>query len=121
MPRYCFTLQVDPRHLDAYRRDHAAVWPEMLRALADAGWRNYSLHLRGDGLLTGIVEAEDFQRALAAMDAPAPNDRSAETNDHPAVGATLDAASTGHAATAAHPTDANAGRAAGSYGQGASR
>ena len=75
MPRYCFTLQVDPRHLDAYRRAHAAVWPEMLRALADAGWRDYSLHLRDDGLLIGIVETEDFQRALDAMDATAVNDR----------------------------------------------
>jgi L-rhamnose mutarotase len=36
----CFTLQVDPARLDEYRARHAAVWPEMLRALYDTGWRN---------------------------------------------------------------------------------
>ena len=75
MPRYCFTLQVDPRHLDDYRRDHEAVWPEMLRALADAGWHDYSLHLRDDGLLIGIVDTEDFQQALDAMETTEVNDR----------------------------------------------
>jgi L-rhamnose mutarotase len=27
--RVCFTLQVDPKRIDEYRRRHAAVWPEM--------------------------------------------------------------------------------------------
>lgn len=67
MPRVCFTLQVDPSRLDDYRRDHAAVWPEMLRALRDAGWRDYSLHLRDDGLLIGVVDTDDFQASLDAM------------------------------------------------------
>jgi L-rhamnose mutarotase len=40
MTRYCFTSRVDPRNLDRYRERHAAVWPEMLTALRDAGWRN---------------------------------------------------------------------------------
>ncbi len=28
------------------------MWPEMLHALRDAGWRNYSLFLDDDGTLT---------------------------------------------------------------------
>jgi L-rhamnose mutarotase len=43
----------------------------MLAALRDAGWRNYSLFLRDDGLLVGYVETDDFasaQRAMAARD-----------------------------------------------------
>ena len=51
--RVCFTLQVDPARLAEYRQRHAAVWPEMLTALRDAGWRDYSLFLRDDGLLVG--------------------------------------------------------------------
>jgi L-rhamnose mutarotase len=55
--RHCFLLRVRPDRLDEYRRRHQQVWPEMLRALAETGWRNYSLFLRGDGLLVGYVNA----------------------------------------------------------------
>ena len=68
MPRYCFHLQVKPDRLAEYRERHAAVWPEMLRALAEAGWHNYSLFLRPDGLLIGYVESPDLAAAQAAMD-----------------------------------------------------
>ena len=53
MERVCFTLQVKPERMAEYRDRHAAVWPEMLDALAGSGWRNYSLFLRDDGLLVG--------------------------------------------------------------------
>jgi L-rhamnose mutarotase len=65
--RVCFTLQVRPERLAEYRERHKAVWPEMLEALRDAGWHNYSLFLRDDGLLIGYLETEDFERALSAM------------------------------------------------------
>ena len=42
------------------REAHRAVWPELLEALRDAGWRNYSLFLRDDGLLIGYAEADDL-------------------------------------------------------------
>lgn len=69
--RVCFTLQVDPARLADYRARHAAVWPEMLAALRDAGWRDYTLHLREDGLLVGVLETDVFavaQRAIAATE-----------------------------------------------------
>ncbi|MGB3910580.1 MAG: L-rhamnose mutarotase [Pseudolysinimonas sp.] len=69
MNRYCFQLQVHRDHLDEYRARHAAVWPEMLDALAATGWRNYSLFLRDDGLLIGYFESEstldDVLRGMA--------------------------------------------------------
>jgi L-rhamnose mutarotase len=65
--RYCFLLRVRPEHMEEYRRRHAAVWPEMLQALAETGWRNYSLFLADDGLLVGYVEADDLQASLQAM------------------------------------------------------
>ena len=68
MPRYCFQLQVKPDRIAEYRERHAAVWPDMLRALAETGWRNYSLFLRPDGLLIGYVESDDLAAAQAAMD-----------------------------------------------------
>jgi L-rhamnose mutarotase len=68
MQRVCFQLQVRPDRLDEYVERHAAVWPEMLAAIAESGRRNYSLFLRGDGLLIGYFETdsvEESQRLLA--------------------------------------------------------
>jgi L-rhamnose mutarotase len=73
--RVCFQLQVRPDRIDEYRRRHAAVWPEMLRALADAGWHNYSLFLRDDGLLIGYVETPSIAQAQAGMAATEVNAR----------------------------------------------
>ena len=68
MPRVCFTLQVRPDRLAEYRQRHAAVWPEMLLALRDAGWHDYQLFLREDGLLVGTLVTDDFAAVQAAMD-----------------------------------------------------
>lgn len=65
--RVCFLLQVRPDCLAEYKARHAQVWPEMLDALRHAGWRNYSLFLRPDGLLVGYLETDDFARACAEM------------------------------------------------------
>jgi L-rhamnose mutarotase len=65
--RICFCLQVKPDRLAEYKERHRAVWPEMLDALTAAGWGNYSLFLRDDGLLIGYLETPDFDRALAEM------------------------------------------------------
>jgi L-rhamnose mutarotase len=73
--RVCFCLKVQPDRLAEYKLRHQAVWPAMLDALRDAGWRNYSLFLREDGLLIGYLETDDFDRALAAMAATDVNQR----------------------------------------------
>ncbi|SDD03482.1 L-rhamnose mutarotase [Glycomyces harbinensis] len=65
--RVCFTLRVRPERMAEYRERHAAVWPDMLRALAQTGWTNYSLFLAPDGLLVGYLETEDFDAARARM------------------------------------------------------
>ncbi|BCJ76271.1 L-rhamnose mutarotase [Catellatospora sp. IY07-71] len=75
MRRICFTLQVRPDRLEEYRRRHARVWPDMLAALRDTGWHDYSLFLREDGLLVGYLHTDDFDAALAAMDATEINAR----------------------------------------------
>lgn len=67
MKRICFTLRILPEHVEEYRREHQAVWPEMCAALQASGWRDYSLFLRPDGLLIGYLVTEDFEQAKAAM------------------------------------------------------
>jgi L-rhamnose mutarotase len=61
--------------LEEYRERHRAVWPDMLTALRAAGWRNYSLFLRDDGLLVGYLETDDFDAARAAMEGTEVNAR----------------------------------------------
>ncbi|MCW5981595.1 MAG: L-rhamnose mutarotase [Bryobacteraceae bacterium] len=67
MERVCFLLKVKNDRLEEYKERHQAVWPEMLDALRETGWRNYSLFLRDDGLLVGYLETADFQQARDAM------------------------------------------------------
>jgi L-rhamnose mutarotase len=67
MQRVCFLLKVKEDKLAEYREAHKAVWPEMLDALRETGWHNYSLFLRPDGMLVGYLETQDFQQALAGM------------------------------------------------------
>ncbi|GAB3604998.1 L-rhamnose mutarotase [Conyzicola nivalis] len=75
MQRVCFELRVKPDHIDAYRAAHAAVWPDMLRALKATGWNNYSIFMRPDGLLIGYFETENLQASLDGMAATEVNGR----------------------------------------------
>ena len=68
MQRVCFTLRVRPERLQEYKERHLHVWPEMREALSLAGWKNYSLFLRPDGLLVGYLETPDFDAARRKMD-----------------------------------------------------
>jgi len=73
--RSAFVLRVRPEKVDAYLDAHRAVWPEMLDALHEAGWRNYSLFLSPNGLLIGYLETDSFQEAQAAMRRTTVNER----------------------------------------------
>jgi L-rhamnose mutarotase len=75
MKRICFLLQVKAERLEEYKVRHRSVWPDMLDALRQTGWKNYSLFLRDDGLLVGYLETEDFARARAGMASREVNDR----------------------------------------------
>jgi len=67
MQRICFVLQVKPERLREYKDCHCSVWPDMLTALRETGWNNYSLFLRSDGLLVGYLETHNFETARAGM------------------------------------------------------
>ncbi|MEU5885159.1 L-rhamnose mutarotase [Spirillospora sp. NPDC047279] len=75
MRRICFLLKVRQDRIEEYRTAHERVWPEMLDALRETGWRNFSLFLRDDGLLVGYLETDDFAAALAGMAATDVNER----------------------------------------------
>ena len=69
MQRVCFRLKVRKEMMDEYVVRHASVWPEMLNALSETGWHNYSLHLdRSDGTLIGYFETPSLKDAKAGME-----------------------------------------------------
>jgi L-rhamnose mutarotase len=73
--RVSFLLKVRADRVEEYTARHAEVWPDMLAALRETGWRNYSLFLRPDGLLVGYFETDDLDAALAGMAAREVNTR----------------------------------------------
>jgi len=75
MQRVCFQLQVRSERIEEYKARHREVWPEMLRALSDTGWSNYSLFLRPDGLLIGYLETPSLEAAQTGMAATEVNAR----------------------------------------------
>jgi L-rhamnose mutarotase len=48
--RFGQVLGIRNECIDEYRRYHAKIWPEIERAIREAGIRNYSIFLRGDQL-----------------------------------------------------------------------
>lgn len=68
MERVCFRLKLKKDRMSEYIDRHESVWPEMLAALSETGWRNYSLFLdKSDGTLIGYLETPDLEFAKAAM------------------------------------------------------
>lgn len=68
MQRVGFRLQLRKDRLDEYVEHHKNVWPEMLAALSETGWHNYTLFLdRSDATLFGYFETPDYEAALAGM------------------------------------------------------
>lgn len=65
--RICFVLKIRAEKVEEYKHRHALVWPEMLDALRDSGWYNYSLFLQQDGLVVGYLETLDFEKAQSAI------------------------------------------------------
>ena len=70
MKRVGFQFKVQQDKLTEYKEHHKNVWPEMLDALRETGWRNYTLFMRQDGLIFGYFETDtDLATAQAKMSA----------------------------------------------------
>jgi len=67
VPRVGFYFKVRQDLIPEYRRRHREVWPDMLQALRETGWHNYSLFMREDGLIFGYLETDDFEKARDGM------------------------------------------------------
>src|ERR1700751_3181557 len=66
------TIQTRPGSEEAYRKDHAAEWPEVLEMIRACHISNYSIYLK-DGMLFSYFEyhGHDFQEDITKMAAHA--------------------------------------------------
>lgn len=72
MKRYGMTIRLRAGSEDAYKRYHAAVWPEVLEMIQTCHIKNYSIYLH-DGVLFSYFEyhGDDFAADMARMAAHA--------------------------------------------------
>ena len=76
MKRVGFQFKVRQDRLAEYKEHHKNVWPEMLEALRETGWHNYTLFMREDGLIFGYFETNiDLAAVQAKMAATDVNTR----------------------------------------------
>ena len=61
-------LKDDPAAIDAYRRYHLNVWPEVLHSLRQVGVKQMEIHLleRCGVMIVELAAGVDFRTALAA-------------------------------------------------------
>ena len=68
MKRYGSVIKVKPEKLEEYKRLHAAVWPGVLKMIAECNIRNYSIYYKS-GYLFGYYEytGNDYAADMAKM------------------------------------------------------
>ena len=66
MPRVAFALRIKADAIEAYERDHANVWPELLAKLKEVGISDYSIFRRGQDLFL-VMHVKNFDSAWDAL------------------------------------------------------
>ena len=64
MERLCFTFELHAGKEAEYKRRHDEIWPELVEAIQQAGFKNYSLFRRG---LTVVAYVECHPDAASAF------------------------------------------------------
>src|SRR6185437_11727188 len=67
MERLCFTFEIRPGTEDEYKRRHDEIWPELVDAIKDAGFANYSLFRRGTQIIAYAECHPDVESAFAKL------------------------------------------------------
>jgi L-rhamnose mutarotase len=67
MERLCFTFEIRPGTEAEYKRRHDEIWPELVDAIKDAGFANYSLFRRGAQIVAYVECHPDAATAFAKL------------------------------------------------------
>ena len=73
MKRHAFTMQLKPGVVAEYKKRHDEIWPELSRAIRDAGLSDYSIFLDEESL------------TLFAVQKQAANNTAGDLPNHPIV------------------------------------
>jgi L-rhamnose mutarotase len=65
--RHAFKMKLKPGVVAEYRRRHDAIWPELARALRDAGISDYSIFLDEETLTLFAVQKRADGHACASL------------------------------------------------------
>jgi L-rhamnose mutarotase len=68
MERLCYTFDLMAGMEEEYERRHAEVWPELIDALKEAGFSNYSLFRRGTEVIAYVECEPTVEVALARLE-----------------------------------------------------
>jgi len=66
--RLCYTFELVPGMEEEYERRHADVWPELLSALKESGFSNYSLFRRGTEVIAYAECEPTVEAAIAQLE-----------------------------------------------------
>jgi L-rhamnose mutarotase len=69
MERTCFTFEVYPGQEAEYKRRHDEIWPELVEAIQESGFRNYSLFRRGQQIVAYVECHPDVAAAFGKLSA----------------------------------------------------
>ena len=67
MERLCFTFEIRPGTEAEYKKRHDEIWPELVDAIKDAGFANYSLFRRGTQIVAYAECHPDVESAFAKL------------------------------------------------------
>ncbi len=67
MERLCFTFEIRPGTEAEYKKRHDEIWPELVDAIKEAGFENYSLFRRGTQVVAYVECEPDAASAFGAL------------------------------------------------------
>lgn len=78
MERVCFRFEIYPGQEAEYKRRHDEIWPELVEAIKDSGFANYSIFRRGLEIVAYVECEPDVATAFAKLSAYEANERWSE-------------------------------------------
>ena len=64
--QYAWTMKLREGGATGYRALHEEVWPDVIEALGEAGYRNYTVFIHGDTIF-GSFECDELERVAAVQ------------------------------------------------------
>lgn len=67
MTRVGSIFKIKPELKAEYKKAHDEIWPELAKAIKDAGISNYSIYFRKDGTLFSYMETDNYEKGMTKL------------------------------------------------------